>query len=59
MSAIVRSTIPHVEPKRPVVDVEAVQRYAATKLIVKSISPRQPFTCAQPVIPGFSRWRAE
>ena len=39
------------------VDVEQIVIDARCILSSVSVSPRKPFTCAQPVMPGFTLWR--
>ena len=47
-----------IEPDRPILDIVKIVLKALGQLLPGSVSPRQPLTCAQPVMPGFTRWRA-
>ena len=46
-----------IEQHGPTLDVLAIVLNASVNFSMERISPRSPWTCAQPVIPGLTRWR--
>ena len=48
-----------VQPQRPVAEVVQVVLDARAIFSTVSVSPRSPFTCAQPVMPGRTLWRID
>ena len=51
----VRNRIQYVEAQRPVLDVVEVVNDALVHGLHVAVSPRRPFTWAQPVMPGLTR----